>query len=163
MYSRPAVGSEYIRPAGSAGCSMLCCSLPCGRREWRELRHIWKNFIGLHFIIKTLFQVWCSHYKDQMVIRPSYLFNGNTHAGKIIRWHLYILRQPPGFPANFHYGCWWPGNIRSQGIKRHGADTVCTEKFCCSCGKGGNKNAEKSLPKLWNEVRKNISLIDTCT
>ena len=45
MYSRPAVGNEYIRPAGSAGCSMLCCSLPCGRREWRELRHNWKNFI----------------------------------------------------------------------------------------------------------------------
>ena len=46
MNSRPAVGSEYIRPAGSAGCSMLCCSLPCGRREWRELRHNWKNFIA---------------------------------------------------------------------------------------------------------------------
>ena len=46
MYSRPAVGSEYIRPAGSAGCSMLCCSLPCGRREWRELRHNWNNFIS---------------------------------------------------------------------------------------------------------------------
>ena len=47
MYSRPAVGSEHIQPAGSAGSSMPCCSLPCGRREWRELRH-WENLITLN-------------------------------------------------------------------------------------------------------------------
>ena len=45
MYLRPALSSEYIRPARSAGSSMLCCSLPCGRREWRELRQNWESLI----------------------------------------------------------------------------------------------------------------------
>ena len=45
MYSRSALSSEYIRPAGSGGSSMLCCSLPCGRREWRVLRHNWTSLI----------------------------------------------------------------------------------------------------------------------
>ena len=49
MYSRSALSSEYIRPAGSGGSSMLCCSLPCGRREWRVLRHNWASLImGSH-------------------------------------------------------------------------------------------------------------------
>ena len=47
MYSRPALSSEYIWPTGSAGCSMLCCSLPCGRREWRKLRHNWTSLINV--------------------------------------------------------------------------------------------------------------------
>ena len=45
MYLRPALSSEYKRPTGSAGSSMLCCSLPCGRREWRDLRHNWTGLI----------------------------------------------------------------------------------------------------------------------
>ena len=46
MYSRSALSSEYIRPAGSGGSSMLCCPLPCGRREWRVLRHNWTSLIA---------------------------------------------------------------------------------------------------------------------
>ena len=46
MYSRSALSSEYIRPAGSGGSSMLCCSLPCERREWRVLRHNWTSLIA---------------------------------------------------------------------------------------------------------------------
>ena len=46
MYSRSALTSEHIRPAGSGGSSMLCCSLPCGRREWCVLRHNWTSLIG---------------------------------------------------------------------------------------------------------------------
>ena len=28
-------------------CSVFYCALPCGRREWRDLRHIWKITIGI--------------------------------------------------------------------------------------------------------------------
>ena len=43
------MSSEYKQltgSMGSAGSSMLCCSLPCRRREWRELRHNWTSLIG---------------------------------------------------------------------------------------------------------------------
>ena len=46
MYSRPGLSNEYIRPAGSTGSYMLCCSLPCRRREWREYRHNWESLIA---------------------------------------------------------------------------------------------------------------------
>ena len=83
MYSRPAVGSECIRPAGSAGCSMLCCSLPCGRREWRELRHNWKNFIVQQDTKLSLLSIgaekflvvlmgWCKRYVTPLLTYWSY-------------------------------------------------------------------------------------------
>ena len=32
-------------------CSVLYCALLCGRREWRELRHIWKIIIDVKMTI----------------------------------------------------------------------------------------------------------------
>ena len=58
MYSRPALSSEYKRPAGSAVSSMLCCSLPCRRWEWRELRHNWMSLI-LTVACQDGSAVWC--------------------------------------------------------------------------------------------------------
>ena len=40
-------------------------------------------------------------------------------------------------PHNQYHGCWWPGNIRSQGISNHGIDKVIKQYSWLS--KGGVK------------------------
>ena len=77
MYSRSALSSEYIRPAGSGGSSMLCSSLPCGRREWRVLRHNLTTHINsvneMNSYLLWSLDIWCqlwshSAYAVQMNI-----------------------------------------------------------------------------------------------
>ena len=81
MYSRPGLSGEYIRPTGSGGSSMLCCSLPCGRREWRELRHKWTSLIGLlsHLLCAGLWS-WGTYHPAQRAVLHRFrgLQNGTT-------------------------------------------------------------------------------------
>ena len=88
MYSRPAVGSEYIRPAGSAGCSMLCCSLPCGRRERRELRHNWNNFNKVAGFI-----LWVIHTPHDDVIKWKHFPRYWPFVRGIHRWPMNSLHK----------------------------------------------------------------------
>ena len=54
-----------------------------------------------------------------MEIRRSYDHLISTMGFPILqRWHLYI-ESGPWIPHREYYGCWWPDEVRSQGISSH--------------------------------------------
>ena len=92
MYSRSALSGEYIRPAGSGGSSMLCCSLPCGRWEWPVLRHNWTSLIRT-LIHVAVFDgiVWACILVDACVCWLGYSSEPLSTAHRVL---LLLLYQP---------------------------------------------------------------------
>ena len=56
---------------------------------------------------------------------PSFL---KTEMAQVIQTPGYLVKcRNPFIPLNQYHGCWWPGDVRSQGIRSHGANLVIPE------------------------------------
>ena len=112
----------------------------------------WKILLDTVSIQRPCFKMKDSHYKDNMVLRHSYPYNGNSYTGKrefynvlhihgvILWWYPTISRylglilylKPFGcWSQNIsgelgqYHGCWCPGSLCHQAISSHYID--CTE------------------------------------
>ena len=63
-----------------------------------------------------------------MVIRSSYLHNGNSYIGKIASSRWISSRDIPG-QLGQHHDCWCPGSLHCQGISSHGLWKIKREIF----------------------------------
>ena len=100
MYSRSALSSEYIRPAGSGGSSMLCCSLPCGRREWRVLRHNCTSLICLIKLFDVIVSIAMSTLSCLRITRLRTKWFWSSQKATLLVFKLYLSGK-----AAYPFGC----------------------------------------------------------
>ena len=60
--------------------------------------------------------------EDKVVTKSSYLHNGNAYTYT----NRFTMEQPYMLPIPYcqNHACWCPGDLRSQGINRHGIDQI---------------------------------------